>query len=253
MSATARQRAAAADLSFGGLLGRLALAGLVAGLLSSGWLLLVTERALAPAIAVQQAREAAGTAAPAHEEIFGRGTQVFGGVLGTVLAAVLLGLVFAVVYGLVRHRLPGRTDSARVSLLAAIGFGIVGLLPMLTIPANPPGVGNQDTVSSRTAIYLGVLLCGVVVTMLVAALVSLLRHRGVAAAPTAAAAAALGIALVALLVVLVPDNPDAIPDDVTASIVWDFRLATLGQQAVLWLALGLTGGWLLDRATAERA
>jgi hypothetical protein len=247
MTAPAGHRATAAPSpAFSRLLGRMALAGLIAGVLAGGWLLLVTEPALGRALAVQDASGAA------HEHVLGRGTQLVGGVVGMVLVGVILGVVFAVVYGLVRHRLPGRTDSARVTLLAAIGFGIVGVLPAIVIPANPPGVGHPGTVLTRTAVYLGVLLCGVVVAMLVAALVSVLRDRGVACAPTAAAAVALGTALVALLLVFRPDNPDAVPAEVTASVVWDFRLASLGQQAVLWLGLGLAGGWLLDRVTGGR-
>jgi len=157
--------------------------------------------------------------------------------------------VFAAVYALVRHRLPARTDLARVTLLAAIGFGIFALLPALKIPANPPAVGDPATVGTRTAIYGGVLLCGVITAMLVSALVSVLRSRGVSIAATATAAVIALAVLVALVLVVVPGNPDSIAEDVPASVVWNFRLASLGQLAVLWTALGLGGGWLLDRLT----
>jgi hypothetical protein len=38
-----------------------------------------------------------------------------------------------------------------------------------------------------------------------------------------------------------------------ADVVWNFRLASLGQLAVLWTALALTAGALLDRRTRTRA
>ena len=41
--------------------------------------------------------------------------------------------------------------------------------------------------------------------------------------------------------------PDTIAADVPAAVVWNFRLASLGQLAVLWAGLGLVSGWLLDR------
>jgi predicted cobalt transporter CbtA len=69
----------------------------------------------------------------------------------------------------------------------------------------------------------------------------------------ATAAAGLTAVLVALVLVLVPDNPDTIAADVPAVVVWDFRLASLGQLLVLWAALGLAAGWLLDRAAQTRA
>jgi predicted cobalt transporter CbtA len=235
-------------VAFGQLLGRLVLAGLIAGALAGVYALLVTERAIAPALELEAARAAAG--GPEHgEELFSRGTQVLGGFLGTLIAGVLLAVVFAAVFGLARHRLPGRTDFARVVLLAAIGFGIAAVLPALKIPANPPGVGDPATVGRRTAIYGAVLLCGIVTAMLVSALVSILRSRAVGMPATTTAAVGATAVLLALVLVLIPGNPDTIAADVPASVVWNFRLASLGQLAVLWTGLGLAGGWLLDRLT----
>jgi predicted cobalt transporter CbtA len=245
---TETDRPATADRSsgFGQLLGRLVLAGIVAGALAGAYSLLVTERAIAPALVLEESRAAAEGG---HEpgEVFDRGVQLIGGFLGTLLAGVLLAVVFAAVYGLVRHRLPGRTDLARVTLLAAVGFAVFALLPALKIPANPPAVGDPATVVVRTSIYGTVVLCGVVTAMLVSALVSFLRSRASSAGATAAAAVAATTVLLSLVFVLVPDSPDAIAADVPAAVVWDFRIASLGQLAVLWTGLGLGGGWLLDR------
>ena len=242
---------------FGQLFSRLLLAGVIVGALAGGFSLLVTERAIAPALRLEEARAAANGGGQEHaEELFGRGEQLLGGFLGTLVAGVVLAVVFAAVYALIRHRLPGRTDLARVALLAAIGFSVVALLSALKIPANPPAVGDPDTVGTRTAIYGAVLLCGIVSAMLVSALINFLRSRGVGAGATATAAVATTAVLLALVLVLVPDNPDTIATDVLATVVWNFRLASLGQLAVLWTTLGSIGGWLIDRlagsSVAER-
>ena len=235
-------------LRFGALLGRVVLAGLIAGALAGLFSLLVTERAIAPALDLEESRAAAQGGAHQHsEELFSRGEQLLGGFLGTMAAGIALAVVFAAVYALVRHRLPGRTDVARTAVLAAVGFGIFALLPALKIPANPPAVGDPDTVGTRTAIYGAVLLLGVITAMLVAALVSALRSHGIGVAATAVAATVVTGALLALILVLVPDNPDTIAADVPAAVVWNFRVASLGQLAVLWSCLGLASGWLLDR------
>ncbi|SNR82024.1 CbtA family protein [Blastococcus mobilis] len=84
------------------------------------------------------------------------------------------------------------------------------------------------------------------------ALVSLLRSRGVSVAGTATAATAATAVLLALVLVFLPGSPDTIPGDVPATVVWNFRLASLGQPAVLWAALGLVGGWLVDRLAGSR-
>ena len=233
---------------FGQLFARLVVAGAVAGTLAGVFSLLVTERAIAPALALEEARAAASGGGHEHtEELFSRGEQLVGGFAGTLVAGIVLAVVFAAVYALIRHRLPGRTDFARVVLLAAVGFGILALLPALKIPANPPAVGDPTTVGTRTAIYGAVLLCGLISAMLVSALVSFLRSREVGQAATTIAAVATTAVLLVLVLVLVPDNPDTIASDVPAALVWDFRLASLGQLVVLWATLGLVGGWLLDR------
>ena len=250
MAETRSPASAAGQPTFGGLLSRLLLAGLVAGALTGAFSLLVTQRAMAPALAIEQAR--VGTHEQA-EELVGRAGQVTGGVLGVVLAAVVFAVLLAVAYGLVRHLLPVRTDFAGLVLLAAIGFGLFALLPALKIPANPPGVGDPATVTTRTGIYTAVLLAGVAIAVLVSVLVSLLRSRGVSIAATATAASAAAAVLVTLLLGLVPGSPDAIPSDVPAGVVWDFRLASLGQLAVLWAGLGLVGGWLVERSSPEQA
>ncbi|TKJ18273.1 CbtA family protein [Blastococcus sp. CCUG 61487] len=235
---------------FGTLFSRLVAGGLVAGASAGVFSLLVTERAIAPALDLEEARTAAEGAGHDHgEELFTRGEQLVGGFLGTVLAGVVLAVVFAAVYGAVRHRLPGRSDFARVTVLAAVGFAVLALLPALKIPANPPAVGDPDTVGTRTAIYGATLLCGVVAAVLVGVLVHALRARGVGVPGTAVAAVVASAVALALILVLVPDNPDAISSDVPAAVVWDFRLASLGQLAVLWVGIGLAGGWFADRVT----
>ena len=248
MNATLPRPAVEQPPRFGQLFGRLVLAGAVAGTLAGVFSLLVTERAIAPALALEEARAAAAVGGSEHaEELFSRGEQLVGGFAGTLVAGVVLAVVFAAVYALIRHRLPGRTDFSRVVLLAAMSFGVFALLPALKIPANPPAVGDPATVGTRTAIYAAVLLCGLISAMLVSALVSFLRSREVGQGATATAAVATTAVLLALVLVLVPDNPDTIASDVPAALVWNFRLASLGQLVVLWTTLGLVGGWLLDR------
>lgn len=232
---------------FGPLFGRIVAAGALAGALAGGFSLLVTERAIAPALELEESRAAAEGAHEHGAEMFGRGTQLFGGFLGTVAAGIVLAIVFAAVYGLVRHRLPGRNDVARTAILAAIGFGVLALLPALKIPANPPAVGDPDTVGTRTAIYGGVLLLGVITAMVVAAVVSAARSQGLGDAATAIIGTVTTAVLVGLILVFVPDNPDTIAADVSAAVVWNFRLASLAQLAVLWTTLGLAAGALLSR------
>src|SRR4051794_18721744 len=105
MAETLTRRAVEQPPRFGQLFGRIVLAGLVAGVLAGLYSLLVTERAIPPALALEEARAAAEGGHEHPDELFTRPEQLIGGFLGTVLAGLVLAVVFAAVYGVVRHRL----------------------------------------------------------------------------------------------------------------------------------------------------
>jgi len=45
-----------------------------------------------------------------------------------------------------------------IALLALAAFITIALVPMLKYPANPPAVGNPDTIGPRTGLYLSMLV-----------------------------------------------------------------------------------------------
>ena len=77
---------------------------------------------------------------------------------GQVLAATILGTstgaLFGIVYALSRHALPGSTDVKKAFLLAGIMWFVLYLVPFLKYPANPPTVGDGETVVLRAILYL---------------------------------------------------------------------------------------------------
>ena len=221
-----------------------ALAGGVAGLLAALVQWLHTEPVIRRALAVEEARGS-------HEdhEVVSRTAQVIVGAATAVVVGVLFGLVFAVVFARLRHRLPGATDQARSLWLGAFGFAAVTLMPALAIPANPPAVGDHDTVTRRTLIYVLALLAGLLVACAVSGLDALLRTREVPAAQRVSADLVAVVVLAALALWLVPDNPDRIPADVPAGLLWDFRVASLAQLGTMWLVLAVGFGLLVSRRT----
>src|SRR5439155_2734738 len=131
-----------------------ALAGAAAGLGLAMFLWLVGEPAIQDAIRLEHTRaaaaaataEATGTAASQHTEMFSRGVQQIGGGAGALVYGISMGLVFAVVLVAVRHRLMARDDWRRAVQLAAAGFVTIFLVPFCKYPANPPAVGDPDTI-----------------------------------------------------------------------------------------------------------
>jgi hypothetical protein len=221
------------------LLGAL-LAGSAAALVS----LLVVEPPLREALAVEESRVAAGDGS---DELFGRTTQVIGGMVAVLIAGLVLGAVLAVVFARLRASLPGRSDFGRSLRLAAVGFIVVSLVPALKYPANPPAVGDPDTVGSRTVMYLSFLGAVIAVTALAWALRGRLP-RGWRESWRASVLALGLVASYAALILLWPQNPVAVPADMPAELIWQFRLGSLGVLAVLWLGTGTSAGLLLEHA-----
>jgi predicted cobalt transporter CbtA len=165
------------------------------------------------------------------------GTLVYGAAIGG-----LFGLVFAVVSG----RMEIATPQMLSAVLAAMGFLSVGLIPALKYPANPPAVGNPNTIGIRTASYFLLVACSI------AALVfSLQMGKRIAVrwrkANRWVFSAILYIAVLAILFHFLPEI-DEVPSTFPATLLWKFRVAALEIQFVLWATIGFFFGFLTDRS-----
>jgi predicted cobalt transporter CbtA len=235
---------------YGAILLRGLLAGLIAGLLAGVFAYATGESRIDAAIAIEEAAahaETPGAADDGHhdEELVSRTGQKGGLFLATALYGVAMGGLLATAYTLLRRRLRTSSDTrAAFGLAGAALLGIV-LVPFVKYPANPPAVGDPATINQRTIGWLSVVVIGVV-----AVWAGVLASRSLRpdAPEWLRAAAALGgfLVVVAIGYVLLPTF-DEVPDTFPASLLWTFRLASLGTQVTLWTALGLAFAALLDR------
>jgi len=158
----------------------------------------------------------------------------------------LFGLAFAFAYG----RIPGALTPQAVSvLLAATGFIAIYLVPNLKYPANPPSVGDPETIGIRTALYF------VMIAISLAAMVgtATLKRSFVARLGewnANLAVAACYIVVVAIAALLLP-AVNEVPDEFPAVVLWKFRIASLGAQFIMWATLGVLFGTLTQRASGD--
>ena len=135
------------------------------------------------------------------------------------------------------------------ALLALSGFLAVYAVPILKYPANPPSIGNPDTIGLRTAIYFGMILLSLA-SMIAAWNV---RNRLVdqlgAWNATLVGAAVFLVAVVIFALVMPP--LDEVPEGFPAVVLWQFRMASLGAQAIMWTVLGLGFGAWVERDFAQ--
>jgi hypothetical protein len=225
------------------------LVGVFAGLLAFGFARIFGEPQVGRAIAFEEQMNQAKGEAP-EPELVSRETQAGLGLFTGVIvysAAVggLFSLVFAFVYG--RGRLGPRATAA---LLALGGFVSIVLVPALKYPANPPSVGNPETIGLRTELFFVMLVISVAALVLAVALARRLSARYGPWKATLIAGAAFVVVIVIVQYVLPEINE--VPEQFSAVVLWRFRVGSLGIHVVLWTTIGLLFGALAERSFAER-
>lgn len=236
------------------------LAGLIGGLLAFGFAAAFGEPSVERAIGIEEAGgathpHAEGTPAEhehAEEEGFTRAFQSTVGLgIGAVLYGLGLGGLFGVAFAFAYGRLGTRTPRATALALAGIGFVAVVLVPFLTYPANPPAVGNPDTIGERTGLFFAMIAISLVlVVAAVAASRSLTPRLG---GFTAATVAAVGYLVVITAVAKLLPGFQEVPEGFPGDLIWNFRIASLGTSVVLWGAIGVTFAALMHRGLSRKA
>ncbi|WP_369250402.1 CbtA family protein [Streptomyces sp. R41] len=234
------------SISVRALLVRGMLAGLAAGVLALIVSYLLGEPRVDSAIAYEEGHS--------HEhgvELVSRTMQSTAGLAtGVLIYGVAIGgiagLAVCVALGRI-GRFGPRATAALVSMAALIAVYVV---PFLKYPANPPSVGDPDTIGKRTTLYflmvaLSVLLA-VAATILGKRLAPRLGNWYATVAAAAAFVAAVGLAYAFLPAI------NEVPKDFSATLLWQFRLAALAIQATLWVSFGLVFGHLAERLLSPR-
>jgi predicted cobalt transporter CbtA len=226
-------------------------AGLLAGLLAGLFALVVAEPLLDQAIGLEGSNHQEGQASATHThedegEVFSRSTQKVGLFFATGLSGVLVGGVFGLVFAYFRGRMDSESDWIRSLSLAAALFAGAVLAPFLKYPANPPTVGDPDTIGDRTIAYFAMVGLSLLAILAAWYVSKLLKERG-ASAPGRQVTVGLGLVTVLIGLMLgLPATTD--PGEFPAGLLWSFRLSSLGTQLVLWAGLGVLFGLLCERA-----
>ena len=239
------------------------IAGLVAGLIGFGFARAFGEPSVARAIAFEEQHEhaaahehehehadASANAAHSHdhgeEELVSRDTQAGLGLLtGVAVFGTALGGLFSLVFAFAYGRLGALRARGTSALLALFGFLSVAIVPFIKYPPNPPAVGNAETIGPRTALFFGMMAISLAAAVFAVRLQRRMavRHGGWNATLVAAAAY---IVVIVIAQVALP-RIDEVPDGFSASLLWNFRLAAIGIQALIWTTLGLLFGALAAR------
>ena len=225
------------------------LAGAVAGLFVFVFAYVVGEPPVDAAIGYEEAH------AHGHEhgvEAVSRAVQSTAGLATALLAfGTATGGIGALAFCFALGRIGSFGARATAALTALGAFVTVHLVPFLKYPGNPPAVGDPDTIGRRTVLFFLMIALSVLLGVLAVLLGRRLAARWGKGNATVAAAGAFVVAC-ALAMAFLPSMQE-VPNGFPAAVLWQFRLASIGMQALQWAAFGVVFGLLAERLLEPRS
>jgi predicted cobalt transporter CbtA len=220
------------------------IAGLIAGALISGFHSLLIEPVIERAIALEE--QVSHPPGETHADpVVDRATQRWGLVLGFIVYGAIWGLLLGVLMYFTQGWRPTTWTIMKYGLVLGVLLGwSVALFPFLKYPANPPGIGEAETVGYRQALYLGFIGLSIVGTALALGLFRLLKRPTWSSAPGQGRwlfPAAFYVMYAVAIYTVLPANPD--PVEMPAGLIWTFRVISFVGLTLFWVILGGVFGW----------
>ena len=165
---------------------------------------------------------------------------------GEVLAGTILGVgigsLFGLVFGLSRNSLPSNNFIKKALLLALIMWATLYVIPFAKYPANPPTVGEPDTLVLRQTLYVGfIAISGL----------GALGFYQVYKRTDRKIIAFIGYAvLIGVAYFMMPQNPD--PVNVDSGLLAGFRATSMIGVTSFWVTAALVLGALWKKLNLEQ-
>lgn len=171
---------------------------------------------------------------------------------GTVLG-MSLGALFGIVFVYSRPLLLPHSNSniRKALILAGIMWFVLFLIPALKYPANPPAVGDPETIYYRESLYIGL----VAISGFSALGLALLYRKSGNKVPNNRyrfiTVLIIYTAIIAGAFYILPPNPDKI--SVPQDLVQDFRIASALTMSIFWGLLAIIFGAFWNRFKPHEA
>ena len=186
----------------------------------------------------------------AEPELVSRQTQAGLGLFtGVVVYGAAFGGLFALVFAFAYGRIGSLSPRATAALLAGAAFLALVVVPGIKYPANPPAVGHPETIGERTGFFL-VMIIASIAALVIAAWVGRRLAPRLGDWNASFVGGAVFIVLVAIVQILLPAINE-VPEQFPAVLLWRFRIASLGIEAILWTTIGLVFGVLAEKVLAR--
>ena len=165
-----------------------------------------------------------------------RNWQKGGQILAGAILGTSIGALFGIVYALSRNSLKGKNDIQKTFVLAGIMWLTMYLIPFLKYPANPPTVGDGETVVLRAILYLSFIAISGFGAVGFYQIYKRLKQN------TKVLAIACYAVFIGMVFVLMPPNPDEITAPM--DLVNGFRAMSVVAVSVFWVSVAVILGGL---------
>jgi len=168
--------------------------------------------------------------------------QKGGQVLAGAILGTSIGALFGIVFGYSKDVLPGGHFVKKSLFLAAIMWATLYIIPMIKYPANPPTVGDPETIVLRQALYIAFIA--------ISGLGALGFYYVYKKIPKKALAFAGYAGFMAAMFVVMPGNPD----QVTApeGLVTNFRITSAIAVSAFWVSVAVVLGALWQKLQPDK-
>lgn len=164
---------------------------------------------------------------------------------GEMLAGTILGLsigsLFGIVFAYTHNSVPGSNNKKKALIVAGIMWFVLFLIPALKYPANPPAVGDPETIYYRQSLYVAFL---VISGFSALGLAFLYRKMGALNIKKAIIPAAYA-AIISGAYLAMPANPD--PINAPMDLLMGFRITSAITISMFWGLLGVIFGTFWDK------
>ena len=223
--------------------------GAFAGLIHGGVNLVIVEPILDDAIGIEnrnlfESGEEEDTPEFWVEYNSYRDWQKGGQVLAGVILGTSIGALFGIVYALSRNSLPGNHDIKKALVLAGIMWLVIFFIPFLKYPANPPTVGDGDTVVLRGTLFLAFIAISGFSAVGFYQLSKKFQGK-----KKLISAIGYGI-FITVAALVMPENPDEITAPM--QLVDEFRIMSVLGVSIFWITIPIILGALWSKFRPDK-
>ncbi len=171
-----------------------------------------------------------------------RAWQKGGQILAGAILGTSMGALFGMVFAYSKNALPGNNFVKKALLLSIVMWAVIYIIPFAKYPANPPTVGDPETIILRQTLYLSFIAISGLGALGFYQIYKKLDKKFLAFVGYAA--------FISAVFVVMPANPD--PITAPEELVNGFRATSIVGASVFWLVVALVLSTLWQKLQPDK-